>query len=116
MCVCVCVDSCYRRLFDLYFNTREREQNTECILLFPQIKLEELGFTDLVSSLRMEYLSPITRLLYPDWGGSSLDSHKAFIVTYKEGEDVDLSYHYDNAEVIFIYLSLYRKAARDYTA
>lgn len=63
------------------------------------IKLDELGFTDFVSSLRREYLSPITRLLYPDWGGDSLDSHKAFIVAYKEGGDVDLSYHYDNAEI-----------------
>ncbi|KAK8395190.1 hypothetical protein O3P69_006134 [Scylla paramamosain] len=63
------------------------------------IKLDELGFTDFVSSLQKEYLSPITRLLFPDWGGGSLDSHKAFVVTYKEGEDVDLSYHYDNAEV-----------------
>lgn len=63
------------------------------------IKLDELGFTDFVSSLQKEYLSPITRLLFPDWGGSSLDSHKAFVVTYKEGQDVDLGYHYDNAEV-----------------
>lgn len=42
---------------------------------------------------------PITKLLYPEWGGDALDSHKAFIVQYKIGEDVDLGYHYDNAEV-----------------
>ena len=29
----------------------------------------------------------------------SLDSQKAFTVSYREGEDVELSYHYDNAEV-----------------
>lgn len=63
------------------------------------IKLEELGFTDFVSSLREEYLSPIARLLFPDWGGDALDSHKAFVVTYRDGEDIDLSYHHDNAEV-----------------
>ena len=68
-------------------------------LLWPQIKLDELGFTGFVSSLQKEYLSPITRLLFPEWGGGSLDSHKAFVVTYKEGADVDLGYHYDNAEV-----------------
>lgn len=28
-----------------------------------------------------------------------MDSHKAFIVQYKENEDLDLSYHFDNAEV-----------------
>ncbi|XP_071512980.1 2-oxoglutarate and iron-dependent oxygenase domain-containing protein 2-like isoform X3 [Panulirus ornatus] len=64
-----------------------------------QIKLEEIGFDDFISGLRSTYLTPLTRLLYPDWGGSRLDSHKAFIVKYKEGEDVDLDYHYDNAEV-----------------
>ena len=42
---------------------------------------------------------PITRLLYPECGGNTLDSHKAFTVHYKIGEDLDLSYHYDNAEV-----------------
>ncbi|XP_071512979.1 2-oxoglutarate and iron-dependent oxygenase domain-containing protein 2-like isoform X2 [Panulirus ornatus] len=63
------------------------------------IKLEEIGFDDFISGLRSTYLTPLTRLLYPDWGGSRLDSHKAFIVKYKEGEDVDLDYHYDNAEV-----------------
>lgn len=42
---------------------------------------------------------PITRLLYPECGGNALDSHKAFTVHYKIGEDLDLSYHYDNAEV-----------------
>merc|ERR550539_102672 len=28
-----------------------------------------------------------------------LDSHKAFVVKYKIGEDVDLAEHFDNAEV-----------------
>lgn len=52
-----------------------------------------------MSPLRMNYLLPITKLLYPDCGGDSLDSHKAFTVHYKMGQDLDLSYHYDNAEV-----------------
>lgn len=69
------------------------------MMMCSQIKLDELGFTDFVSHLRQDYLSPITRLLFPDWGGDSLDSHKAFVVTYKDGADIDLSYHYDNAEV-----------------
>ncbi|KAF3850505.1 hypothetical protein F7725_012277, partial [Dissostichus mawsoni] len=45
------------------------------------------------------YLQPLTSLLYPDCGGGSLDSHKAFVVKYDMDEDRDLSYHYDNAEV-----------------
>ena len=41
----------------------------------------------------------MSKLLFPDWGGGTLDSHKAFTVQYKIGQDLDLSYHYDNAEV-----------------
>lgn len=63
------------------------------------INLGELGFDDVITRLREDHLSHLTRLLYPDWGGDTLDSHKAFIVTYKEGMDVELEYHYDNAEV-----------------
>ncbi|XP_041347458.1 2-oxoglutarate and iron-dependent oxygenase domain-containing protein 2-like isoform X2 [Gigantopelta aegis] len=64
------------------------------------ILLNELGFDeDFLNPLRVNYLTPICAILFPDWGGSSLDSHKAFVVMYKPGEDVDLSYHYDNSEV-----------------
>ena len=65
-----------------------------------QILLNEIGFDEgFLSPLRSKYLIPITRILYPECGGDTLDSHKAFTVHYKIGEDIDLSYHYDNAEV-----------------
>ncbi|XP_072520924.1 2-oxoglutarate and iron-dependent oxygenase domain-containing protein 2 [Salminus brasiliensis] len=64
------------------------------------ILLNELGFDEgLISPLRELYLRPLTALLYPDCGGQWLDSHKAFVVKYAMNEDLDLSYHYDNAEV-----------------
>lgn len=49
--------------------------------------------------LRTQYLLPLARLLFPVWVENGLDSHKAFIVRYATGEDLDLSYHFDNAEV-----------------
>lgn len=52
-----------------------------------------------ITPLREKYLRPITALLYPDVGGACLDSHKAFVVKYSLHEDLDLSSHYDNAEV-----------------
>ncbi len=62
--------------------------------------LNELGFDDgLISPLREHYLKPLCRLLYPDWVGPTLDSHKAFVVNYRPEGDLDLDYHYDNAEV-----------------
>ncbi|XP_043096116.1 2-oxoglutarate and iron-dependent oxygenase domain-containing protein 2 isoform X2 [Puntigrus tetrazona] len=64
------------------------------------VLLNELGFDEgFLTPLREVYLRPITALLYSDCGGSCLDSHKAFVVKYDMREDLDLSYHYDNAEV-----------------
>ncbi|XP_053182210.1 2-oxoglutarate and iron-dependent oxygenase domain-containing protein 2 [Scomber japonicus] len=64
------------------------------------ILLNELGFDEgFITPLREQYLHPLTSLLYPDCGGHCLDSHKAFVVKYDMNEDLDLSYHYDNAEV-----------------
>ncbi|KAM7416926.1 hypothetical protein PAMA_018821 [Pampus argenteus] len=64
------------------------------------ILLNELGFDEgFITPLREQYLHPLTSLLYPDCGGRCLDSHKAFVVKYDMNEDLDLSYHYDNAEV-----------------
>ncbi|XP_067084112.1 2-oxoglutarate and iron-dependent oxygenase domain-containing protein 2 [Osmerus mordax] len=64
------------------------------------ILLNELGLDEgFITVLREHYLQPITSLLYRDCGGRRLDSHKAFVVKYDMHEDLDLSYHYDNAEV-----------------
>lgn len=69
---------------------------------FPlQIVLEELLDFDegFVKPLRERFLSPISKILYPECVGTNLDSHKAFVVAYGVGRDLDLDYHYDNAEV-----------------
>jgi hypothetical protein len=64
------------------------------------VLLNELGFDEeFLIPFRDNYLNPIAHLLFKDCGGGMLDSHKAFVVKYKEGEDTDLSCHYDNAEV-----------------
>uniref|UniRef100_T1IJU6 Fe2OG dioxygenase domain-containing protein n=1 Tax=Strigamia maritima TaxID=126957 RepID=T1IJU6_STRMM len=64
------------------------------------ILINELGMDSFLNNLREEYLAPVCTVLFPDWCGTSgLDSHKAFTVTYKLGEDEDLNYHFDNAEV-----------------
>ncbi|XP_067862311.1 2-oxoglutarate and iron-dependent oxygenase domain-containing protein 2 [Heptranchias perlo] len=64
------------------------------------VLLNELGFDEtFITPLREDYLQPIASLLYPDCGGGRLDSHKAFVVKYIINQDLDLSFHYDNAEV-----------------
>ena len=62
--------------------------------------LSEVGFDPgFMDPLRTEYLLPLSRLLYPDCCGGSLDSHRVFVVRYRLGEDLELATHYDNAEV-----------------
>ncbi|KAM5191344.1 2-oxoglutarate and iron-dependent oxygenase domain-containing protein 2 isoform 1-T1 [Mantella aurantiaca] len=64
------------------------------------VLLNELGLDDsFITPLREKYLRPLVSLLYPDWGGSCLDSHKAFVVQYSLDKDLDLSLHYDNSEI-----------------
>lgn len=63
------------------------------------IDLGVLGFDQFLSDLRTAYLAPLVKVLYPDWGGDQLDTHKAFIAQYKEGRNLDTSYHFDNSEV-----------------
>nr|XP_021388492.1 2-oxoglutarate and iron-dependent oxygenase domain-containing protein 2 isoform X2 [Lonchura striata domestica] len=63
------------------------------------VLLNELGMDEPFLTPLRERLRPITALLYPELGGACLDSHKAFVVKYSLHEDLDLSSHYDNAEV-----------------
>ncbi|ELT89610.1 hypothetical protein CAPTEDRAFT_169278 [Capitella teleta] len=64
------------------------------------VLLDELGFdVNFLDPLREQYLNPLASVLFPEEVGHSLDSHKAFVVTYKVGRDEDLDLHFDNAEV-----------------
>lgn len=64
------------------------------------ILLDELGFNEgFLTPLREDYLDPLAKVLFPEWGGGRLDSHKAFTVKYAVERDADLGFHYDNAEV-----------------
>ncbi len=68
--------------------------------LFFQVLLSELGYKQhLFDPLVSEFLNPIAKILYPECVGQKLDSHKTFVVSYAIGKDIDLSYHYDDAEV-----------------
>jgi len=64
------------------------------------VLLNELGFDEgLLNPLREWYLCVVARHLFPECGGASLDSHRAFIVSYGPEADHDLDLHYDNSEV-----------------
>lgn len=64
------------------------------------VLLDDLGFHDnFTLPLRQKYLDPLSKILFPEWRGQGLDSHKIFTVSYKSEQDKDLGYHYDNSEV-----------------
>lgn len=46
-----------------------------------------------------EALRPLAGRLFPAHGGATVDHHHAFVVRYAEGEDLDLGFHADDAEV-----------------
>jgi len=61
--------------------------------------LNEIGFHGLMTELMNKCVAPFAKFLFKDFGGDSLDSHHAFVVRYKIGEDLDLSTHVDDSEV-----------------
>lgn len=61
--------------------------------------MDEFGFWDLLDELMRKYMTPMSSVLFPEWGGGSLDGHHGFAVQYKIGEDEDLDYHMDSSEI-----------------
>lgn len=57
--------------------------------------------TNFIDEFRLDFLDPLARTFFGNefLGQSGLDSHRAFIVSYKISKDVELDYHYDNAEI-----------------
>jgi hypothetical protein len=63
------------------------------------IIIDELGYRSSIETLMKNYVLPISSLFYNDYYGSSLDNHHCFLVRYKQGEDLSLALHTDDAEV-----------------
>ncbi len=61
--------------------------------------LDDLGLTAMVAALRTRFFVPLTRHLYPDHGGGSLDQHHAFAVEYSMTTDRELGFHHDASDV-----------------
>jgi hypothetical protein len=61
--------------------------------------LDSLGFYPMLDEWMARYVSPFAALLYPDVGGTSLDSHHGFIVAYEPGKDTKLDFHVDASDV-----------------
>ncbi|EEF36094.1 oxidoreductase, putative [Ricinus communis] len=61
--------------------------------------LDDFGLETMLDKLMDEYIRPMSKLFFPEVGGSTLDSHHGFIVEYGVDRDVELGFHVDDSEV-----------------
>ncbi|KAK2635294.1 hypothetical protein Ddye_030086 [Dipteronia dyeriana] len=61
--------------------------------------LDDFGLEDMLDKLMNDFIRPISRVFFPDVGGSTLDSHHGFVVEYGAHRDVELGFHVDDSEV-----------------
>jgi hypothetical protein len=60
--------------------------------------LNEIGMANFFTQFQRQYLQRVASLIFPIHG-ASLDNHHSFIVQYKQGEDLGLDMHIDDADV-----------------
>lgn len=61
--------------------------------------LDDFGLETMLDKLMDDFIRPLSRVFYPEVGGSTLDSHHGFVVEYGLDRDVDLGFHVDDSEV-----------------
>ncbi|XP_072972641.1 2-oxoglutarate and iron-dependent oxygenase domain-containing protein CP2-like isoform X2 [Typha angustifolia] len=61
--------------------------------------LDDFGLEAMLNKLMEEFICPISRVFFPEVGGSTLDSHHGFVVEYGKDKDVELGFHVDDSEV-----------------
>lgn len=77
-------------------------------MAYLQILLDEFGLNEtFLTPLRKAYLEPLAQALYSEESRGGLDSHKAFTVEYEAEKDIELDFHFDNAEAYKIFFKIY---------
>ncbi|KAK9925804.1 hypothetical protein M0R45_023069 [Rubus argutus] len=61
--------------------------------------LDDFGLETMLDKLLEGFIRPIAKELFPEVGGSTLDSHHGFVVEYGNDRDLDLGFHVDDSEV-----------------
>ncbi|KAH9322966.1 hypothetical protein KI387_017605, partial [Taxus chinensis] len=63
------------------------------------VVLDDFGFDNMLNKLMTDFIKPLASVLFPDVGGSTLDTHHGFVVEYSKERDLDLGFHVDDSEV-----------------
>ncbi|KAJ1689850.1 hypothetical protein LUZ63_014005 [Rhynchospora breviuscula] len=61
--------------------------------------LDDFGFDAMLTKLMEDFICPISKVFYPEVGGTALDTHHGFVVEYGKDRDLDLGFHVDDSEV-----------------
>ncbi|KAK9277752.1 hypothetical protein L1049_007299 [Liquidambar formosana] len=61
--------------------------------------LDDFGLETMLDKMLDDFIRPISRVFFPEVGGSTLDSHHGFVVEYGLDRDVELGFHVDDSEV-----------------
>ncbi|XP_052723146.1 2-oxoglutarate and iron-dependent oxygenase domain-containing protein ICU11 isoform X4 [Vigna angularis] len=61
--------------------------------------LDDFGLETMLDKLMEGFIRPLSRVLFAEVGGATLDSHHGFVVEYGKDRDVDLGFHVDDSEV-----------------
>ncbi|KMS98884.1 hypothetical protein BVRB_3g067780 [Beta vulgaris subsp. vulgaris] len=79
--------------------------DTNCKIMRPNTMnkfgavLDDFGLDNMLDKLMEDFIRPISKIFFPEVGGTTLDSHHGFVVQYGLDKDVDLGFHVDDAEV-----------------
>ncbi|CAJ1977462.1 unnamed protein product [Sphenostylis stenocarpa] len=63
------------------------------------VVLDDFGLEIMLDRFLSDFIHPMSRVFYREFGGSSVDSHHGFVVEYGINKDVELGLHVDDAEV-----------------
>lgn len=61
--------------------------------------LDDFGLETMLEKFVDCFVRPVTKVFFPEVGGSTLDSHHGFVVEYGENRDVELGFHVDDSEI-----------------
>ncbi|CAI9785407.1 unnamed protein product [Fraxinus pennsylvanica] len=61
--------------------------------------LDDFGMETMLDKFMEEFIRPISKVFFPEVGGSTLDAHHGFVVEYGMDRDLDLGFHVDDSEV-----------------
>ncbi|XP_042000808.1 2-oxoglutarate and iron-dependent oxygenase domain-containing protein CP2-like [Salvia splendens] len=61
--------------------------------------LDDFGMRKMLEKLMEDFIRPISKVFFPEVGGSILDSHHGFVLEYGIDRDVDMGFHVDDSEV-----------------